>query len=56
MPTVHRLLDPERAHRFAVKLAKYGLFIDYSENRKEYSELRCTLFGRELVNPIGQYY
>lgn len=55
MPLIHRLLDPELAHKLAVKTTKYGLSSYFPQNRREYPELKCSALGRDLKNPIGLF-
>jgi hypothetical protein len=53
MPTIHRFFEPESAHQLGVFLASYGLFLGSNESLKNYKELKCSLFGKELDSPIG---
>lgn len=53
MPLIHRFVDPEKSHRWAVKMAKYGLLTNSARTLKEYPELRCNVFDIEFKNPIG---
>lgn len=53
MPMVHKFVDGEDSHRWAVRAASWGLLPRFGWNRKEYPELKCELFGREFKNPIG---
>uniref|UniRef100_A0A915N4C9 Dihydroorotate dehydrogenase (quinone), mitochondrial n=1 Tax=Meloidogyne javanica TaxID=6303 RepID=A0A915N4C9_MELJA len=53
MPLVHRFFEPESAHQLGVFLASYGAFLGSRESLKNYKELRCSLFGKELDSPIG---
>ena len=55
MPTVHRLFDPETAHRLALKMAAYKLTPRYGANHKEYVSLRCEFLDMPLKNPIGLF-
>ena len=49
LPTLARLLPPERAHRLAIHALRLGLI----PTAPETPELRVRAFGRELPNPIG---
>ncbi|KHN80432.1 Dihydroorotate dehydrogenase (quinone), mitochondrial [Toxocara canis] len=53
MPIVHRLMAAETAHRWGVRLAKYGLTPAFGYNRVEYPELESTVFGKKFKNPVG---
>uniref|UniRef100_A0A915NV93 Dihydroorotate dehydrogenase (quinone), mitochondrial n=2 Tax=Meloidogyne TaxID=189290 RepID=A0A915NV93_9BILA len=53
MPLVHRFFEPESAHQLGVFLASYGAFLGSRESLKNYKELKCSLFGKELDSPIG---
>ncbi|CAD6184312.1 unnamed protein product [Caenorhabditis auriculariae] len=53
MPLVHRFIDGEKSHRWAVRAASWGLLPRWGWNRKEYPELHCVLFGRDIKNPVG---
>uniref|UniRef100_A0A914MR72 Dihydroorotate dehydrogenase (quinone), mitochondrial n=1 Tax=Meloidogyne incognita TaxID=6306 RepID=A0A914MR72_MELIC len=53
MPFVHRFFEPESAHQLGVFLASYGTFLGSRESLKNYKELNCSLFGKELDSPIG---
>ncbi|CAO4360833.1 unnamed protein product [Caenorhabditis nigoni] len=53
MPMVHKFVDGEDSHRWAVRAASWGLLPRFGWNKKEYPELKCELFGREFKNPIG---
>uniref|UniRef100_A0A915M3N5 Dihydroorotate dehydrogenase (quinone), mitochondrial n=1 Tax=Meloidogyne javanica TaxID=6303 RepID=A0A915M3N5_MELJA len=53
MPFVHRFFEPESAHQLGVFLASYGAFLGSRESLKNYKELNCSLFGKELDSPIG---
>ena len=53
MPTVHRFFEAESAHQLGVFLASYGAFLSSRESLKNYKELKCSLFGKELESPIG---
>ena len=44
-------LDPELAHSLAIKALKTNLFL--KQKISEDSNLKCTLFGKEMKNPIG---
>ena len=44
-------LDPELAHSLAIKALKTNLFL--KQKISEDSNLKCTLFGKEIKNPIG---
>ncbi len=44
-----RLLPPEAAHALTLQALKLGLGPTFKNN----SDLRCTLFGKEIRNPIG---
>ncbi|OQR70708.1 dihydroorotate dehydrogenase (quinone) [Tropilaelaps mercedesae] len=50
IPCVHHFLDPERAHRAAVLLAKYRILPNWNS---EYPELRTRLFGIDFDNCVG---
>uniref|UniRef100_A0A914HE05 Dihydroorotate dehydrogenase (quinone), mitochondrial n=1 Tax=Globodera rostochiensis TaxID=31243 RepID=A0A914HE05_GLORO len=52
MPLVHRIFAAESAHVIGIKLARRGWLVT-AENQKEYPELACKLFGKDLNNPIG---
>ena len=44
-------LDPELAHKLAIKALKTNLFL--KQKISEVSYLKSELFGREIKNPIG---
>ena len=44
-------LDPELAHSLAIKALKTNLFL--KQKISEDSNLKCTLFGKVIKNPIG---
>ncbi|KAF5308294.1 hypothetical protein FQR65_LT06287 [Abscondita terminalis] len=50
MPVVHKL-DPERAHEFAVFMAKHRLIP--KNTYEDPKVLRTEVFGKKLSNPIG---
>lgn len=51
MPSIHRLVDPERAHRWAVKLAKYSLVPRIADRNDAF--LQTSVLGLKFDNPIG---
>ncbi|KAL3109211.1 hypothetical protein niasHT_016117 [Heterodera trifolii] len=53
VPMVHRWFAPESAHILGVKAVRLGFLDDFVETRKEYPELACQMFGKQLNNPIG---
>ncbi|KAI6190669.1 Dihydroorotate dehydrogenase [Aphelenchoides bicaudatus] len=53
MPIVQRYVDAETAHRWAIKMASYGLMPRFGDNHREYSALKCEFLGLQLKNPIG---
>lgn len=53
MPIIHRMLDPEQAHRLGVYQAKFKLLPMWGENYAEYMELKVRLWGREFSNCVG---
>lgn len=54
MPVVHRFVDAEKAHQYAVKMASYGLLPRFGDNHKDYKSLHCTFLDMKLQNPIGK--
>jgi hypothetical protein len=55
MPVVQKCVDPETAHKLAVKMAAYGLMPHFGDNLREYSTLKCEFLGMKLKNPIGNF-
>lgn len=53
MPTVHRYVDGEDSHKWAVKACSLGLLPRFGWNRKEYPELECNVLGQNFKNPVG---
>ncbi|KAK5965422.1 Dihydroorotate dehydrogenase 2, partial [Trichostrongylus colubriformis] len=53
MPLIHRYIDGETSHEYAIRLASWGLLPRFSHNRTEYPELKCEFLGKHLRNPIG---
>lgn len=53
MPLVHRFVDGETSHRWALTLAKHGLIPRFGQNHREYAELKCRVFDRQFLNPVG---
>jgi len=53
MPIVHRLVDPEKAHELAIRMAKRGWMTSSAKTKKDYPELECNVLGRNFKNPIG---
>uniref|UniRef100_A0A915EKM2 Dihydroorotate dehydrogenase (quinone), mitochondrial n=1 Tax=Ditylenchus dipsaci TaxID=166011 RepID=A0A915EKM2_9BILA len=53
MPLLHKTVDAERAHYYAVKMAKFNFLSSSNMTRKEYPELECDIFGKHFYNPIG---
>lgn len=53
MPLVQRYTDPETAHKWAVKMATYGMLPYFGDNHREYNSLKCEFLGMNLKNPIG---
>lgn len=48
-----QLLDPEDAHRWAIKLGKLGLYPKESKTSKDSSLMSVDFFGTRMENPIG---
>jgi hypothetical protein len=55
MPLVHRLFEPETAHKLGVEMAKFSIFTNSKGNKRDYPELHCRLFGHQLNSPIGNF-
>ncbi|PIO62612.1 hypothetical protein TELCIR_15826 [Teladorsagia circumcincta] len=53
MPLIHRHIDDEASHEYAVRFASWGLLPRFSRSRTEYPELKCEFLGKQLKNPIG---
>lgn len=54
MPTIHRLVDAERAHFIAVQFAKYSLVPRSKANHHEVSQvLQTEVWGKKFANPVG---
>jgi len=51
MPTLHRLIDPETAHRWAVRAAHYGLV--KRPRLPEHPELKCSMWKINFNSPVG---
>jgi len=54
MPLLHKIVDPEKAHELAIKMAKRGWMTSSESTMKEYPELECNVLGRNFKNPIGE--
>lgn len=54
MPTIHKCVDPETAHRLAVKAAEYHLLPRFGSNVRKFDQLQTTVFGLHFSNPIGK--
>ncbi|CAI5438159.1 unnamed protein product [Caenorhabditis angaria] len=53
MPIVHKFIDGEDSHKWAVRAASWGGLPKWGWNKQEYPELKFELFGRTFKNPIG---
>ncbi|KAI9030363.1 Dihydroorotate dehydrogenase-domain-containing protein [Hyaloraphidium curvatum] len=52
MPVVHRLVDPEDAHRWSIEAAKIGL-APRERSAVDSPELVVELWGKTFANPLG---
>ncbi|VDO83144.1 unnamed protein product [Heligmosomoides polygyrus] len=53
MPLIHRHIDGETSHQYAIRAVSWGLLPRFSKSLKEYPELKCEFLGKQLKNPIG---
>lgn len=51
MPLLHKIMDPETAHRLAVTTAKYGIVP--KSNNNDNKILQTSLWGLQFKNPVG---